>query len=262
MIARLLRYVSILVLAPMLAASPSSAADLALTVDPMVFEFSAPYGGEQHAFVWVTNAGENTERITAKPIDWRTSATGDVLIEPEGHEASRSLTRYLHATPWSFVLAPGESRPINVSLQLPAGQKREESVLWGGLLLQANYIGNGPTPVAPGATVFVYDTAAAAPAHLSLHAFALQRNTSPPRFTANLVNDSAAYVRPVARLVLEQHDHVVRDETVPISTIFPGDRRSVSFQSARVPRGTYEAHLIIQYGEGSILDGSTRVRFP
>jgi hypothetical protein len=263
MIATLIRRFLLLWLGLMLSAAPSSAADLAITVDPMVFEFTAPYGGEQHAFVWITNSGENSERITAKAIDWRTSASGDVLIEQAGHEATRSLTQYLHATPSTFVLAPGESRPINVSLQLPAGQKHAWSVLWGGFLLQANYVGSGTvTSVTPGATVFVYDTASAAPAHLSLRTFSLQRSGPAPRFSANLINDNAAYIRPVARLVLEQHDRIVREEPIPISTIFPGDRRTVRIQVPHVPSGTYSAHLIVQYGEGSILDGSTRVRLP
>lgn len=263
MIARFIRPLLLVALLPVLALSPSSAADLALTVDPMVFEFTAPYGGEQHAFVWITNSGENAERVSAKPVDWRTSAAGDVVIEPSGREAGRSLTKYLRATPSTFVLAPGESRPINVSLQLPAGESHAQSVLWGGFLLQANYAGtDGATSVTPGATVFVYDTASASPPHLSLRTFSLRGKGPSRRFTANLVNDGSAYVRPMARLVLEKRGRLVREDSIPVSTIFPGDRRTLTIDSPRVPSGTYTAHLIIQYGSGSILDGSTHVRLP
>lgn len=263
MIARLIRPLVLAALLPMLAFSPSSAADLALTVDPMVFEFTAPYGGEQHAFVWVTNSGENAERVSAKPVDWRTSSAGDVVIEAPGREAARSLTRYLHATPSTFVLAPGESRPINVSLQLPAGERNAQNVLWGGFLLQANYVGNGEaTSVTPGATVFVYDTASASPSHLSLRTFSLRGKGRPRHFTANVVNDGSAYVRPIVRLVLEKRGRVVRDDSIPVSTIFPGDRRMLTLDSPSVPNGAYTAHLIIQYGPGSVLDGSTHVRLP
>jgi hypothetical protein len=243
-------------------AAPASSVNLSLHVDPMIVEFSSPYDGDQKAVVSIANYGSEPERIVALGVDWHTSFEGAVTIERVGTERDRSLTPHLSIVPSSFVLQPGETRDVALTLHDPSGAP-SPGTRWGGFLIRATGLADSASAMAPGATVFVYETAGAPRRHLTLTALALRLDG--PRagqLTARFINDGETYVRPLCRLVIEHGDTVVRDVAIPANVIFPGDKRELRESIEALPAGDYRAHLTVDYGGSTILDGAVNVRVP
>jgi P pilus assembly chaperone PapD len=254
------RFVLLAMCLALLVAGRSSAgtADLALSVDPMVFEFAAPYGGEQHATVHISNPGTVAETVEAAAIDWNVLSDGSVAILP-ANSSAHSLSRYLSVSPASFTLQPGETRPITVSVQLPAASGKAQPTMWSGFLLQASVAG-APGGITPGATVFVYDSTQARHPQLQFRVLRVSGRAQ-RRIVAHVVNTSQTYVRPVAHLVIRDGGKVVRDDVLPMNALLPGSDRWLSAPIPHLSRGRYQAELIVDYG-GSILDGQTHVQIP
>jgi hypothetical protein len=258
--------VRVAVVAALLAAGsvfPAVAADRSLRVDPMIVEFSTPPDGDQKASLSVANYGSEPERIVAQGVDWHTSLEGVVTIERVGVERARSLTPYLSISPASFVLQPGETREVALVLHVPAGAAPIAGARWGGFLVRATGLHDGESTMAPGATVFVYETTGTPRRHLTLTALSLHLDgTRTPELTARLVNDGETYVRPICRLVIESGETVVRDVAIPTNVIFPGDKRTMREQLEPLPPGNYRVHLTVDYGGSTVLDGAFDVRIP
>jgi hypothetical protein len=243
--------------------SPAAAADRSLRVDPMIVEFSSPSDGDQKALVRVANSGSEPERVSAQGVDWHTSFDGAVTIERVGMERDRSLTPYLSISPASFVLQPGETRELALTLHVPAGAAPTLGARWGGFLVRATGLHDTDSSVAPGATVFVYETLGAPRRHLALTALSLHLDRGrSPQLTARFVNDGETYVRPICRLVIERGEALVREVAIPTNVIFPGDKRALRESLEPLPSGDYRLHLIVDYGGGTLLDGAFNVRIP
>jgi hypothetical protein len=239
----------------LLPAVRAAAGDLSVSVDPMVFEFTAGYGGTQQATVQVTNSGDAAEQISIRPVDWRVAHNGSVAIENAGAEGARSLTGYLKVTPSLFSLARGETRTITVALQMPDQAAHRPATLWGGFLLSASNGKNGAMHA--GATMFVYNTSSNDDARLTLRSLSVRKNT----VVAHIANLSDTYARPIVHIVLKKGDTVVTDRVVPVNAFLPGDDRVVEAPLPAAPRGSYQVHLVVDYGD-ALLDGATNVRLP
>ena len=256
------RYLIPATLALMLLAGGHAAANVSVSIDPMVLEFNAGYGGEQHAQVSITNSGSQPEIVTSRSTDWRTSTDGDVVFERTGNEGTRSLTSYLTVQPASFVLQPGETRLVTVSLQMPPSGQRD-AITWGGFILQAAASGAVAASIMPGGTIFVYNTVGSPERHMRM----LQLSSSASHASnaivrANLINDSKTYVRPRVQLVLQRNGIALQNQIVPENVIFPGQARTLAVALKNLAPGNYQIHLLVDYGEDSILDGVTNVRVP
>lgn len=237
----------------------AAAENVAIGVDPMVFEFTASAGQVQSGSIAITNSGDVDEIVFAKPIDWRTDASGDVVFETAGSEGAHSLTNQLQLSPASFTLHPGERR--NITVVLRAGKTISDTA-WGGFILKAAAGGAEAASIAPGATVFIYNTAGPVVRHVRMTQLKAAVAGSAANFSAMLLNDGTGYVRPSARLLLYSGSTVVRRIDIPVSVIFPHARRDLRGSIAGIRRGSYAAHLIVDYGGDSVVDGITGVRVP
>lgn len=255
-----LRLVLLLPLLLALTMTAARAADLSISVDPMVFEFKAGYGNAQQASVYITNTGSATEQISVRAVDWHVAANGNVSLGGAGATRSRSLTPYLTLAPSLFVLRRGESRTLTVSLQMPAAGLRPQAALWGGFLLEATQFGSSAGTRA-GATVFVYDSPSAATPRLTLRSLSVVRYKQQRMLAARIANYSDTYARPIVHVVLKRDEKVVQDRVVPVNALLPGDDRVVLFPLLPAPRGDYQVDLVVDYGD-ALLDGTTHVRLP
>lgn len=253
---------SIVFLALCLVAAPAlaCAADVSISVDPMVFEFKAGYGSSQQSSVTITNTGSTAEQVSVHAVDWHVNGSGSVSLDTIGSEGTRSLTPFLKLEPSLFVLQRGEARTLTVSVQMPAPARGEKSTRWGGFLLEASPVGNAG--IHTGATVFVYNSAGDDEPRLTLRALSITTEHGRKFLVARLANYSEAYARPIVHVAVKHGDDTVRDDTVPVNTLLPGDDRVVRLP-VHLPatHGTYEVHLIVDYGD-AVLDGSTNVRVP
>jgi|GEM_PF-3354367 len=236
------------------------AANLSLGIDPMVLEFAAPFGGETHASVTVTNSGSSDELVYARPIDWRTSPKGDVLFERPGTERAHSLTSALTLVPSSFVLHAGETRDVAVILRLPANKDVSAANLWGGFILRASASGASAGGATPGGTILVYDTVGSPRRHLGLTKLAVASGSEGPHLVAHVVNDGETYVRPVVHMLVERGQTVVLERTIPCNVLFAGDAREITASLRGLPAAVYRIHFLLDYGDDSIVDGVTDAR--
>lgn len=241
-------------------APAAGTAALSLGVDPMVLEFTAPYGGQTHAAVTVTNSGNSDELVYARSIDWRTSPSGDVVFEQPGTEGAHSLTASLQLSPSSFVLHAGETREVSIELHMPAAQNGATVNLWGGFVLRATSSGTAATVASPGATVLVYDTVGTPRRHLGLRKLHVTTDAQGTRLIARLVNDGETYVRPIVHMLVEQGQTVVLDHVIPCNVVFAGDTRQITASLRGLPPAVYRIHFLLDYGDDSIVDGVTDVR--
>lgn len=238
--------------------SASSAQGIALSVDPMVFEFSAPYGGEDRAQVSVSNPGSLPEYVQAHAIDWDVRADGSIALL-RANAIAHTLAPYLRVSPEAFTLAPGETRTVVVSVRLSKTPSRPLSAMWSGFLLLASAAPGGGG-ITPGATIVVYDSTQ--PRHPELELRFLQAMRQPqPHLVAHILNASRTYVRPTAHVLFKRGSRVLRDDALPMNAVLPGGDRWLSAPIPHFPRGRYEAELVVDYGP-AVLDGTTHVDIP
>lgn len=244
----------------LLAAGRSSAGtgDMALSVEPMVFEFGASYGGEQNAQVNVSNPGSVLEHVQSSSIDWKVLSDGTVAILRANTNA-HSLARYLSITPSTFTLRPGEMRSVTVSVRLPRTAGHPQPTMWSGFLLQASAEGS-PGGITPGATLFVYDSTQARHPELQLRSLRVT-GKSQRQIIAHIVNTTQTYVRPIAHLLVKDGSKVLHDDVVPLNALLPNSDRWVYAPIPPLTRGRYDAEFIVDYGP-SILDAATHVQIP
>ncbi len=237
----------------------AASAGLSLSVQPLMTELHVSPGGSAGLSVRVTNGGDQAERVTVEPIDWSTTTDGDIRFGAVGTTGAHSVTKYLAMSLAPFVLAPGETRAIPLTLRLPASFPATAATYWGGFLVRS--MDAGRPGVGPAGTVFVYETVGAPKTHLGLSAMRVTRSgQSGAVFTARLHNDAAAYARLSGRLVVSSAGRVVHDEDVSTVTIFPGESRVLARDLRGLPPGDYQAELSVDYGGNVVLSGTTDFR--
>ena len=240
---------------------PSMAcAGLSLSVQPLTSELRVNPGASGGVSVRVQNAGDQPERVAVEPIDWSTTIDGDIKFGNVGSQHANSITKYLAMSLVPFVLAPGESRVIPLTLRLPASFPSAAATYWGGFLVRG-------TPVeklgmGPAATVFIYNTVGAPKTHLKLTSLrATPSGTVGTVLSARLNNDSAGFARLTGRLVITSSaGRIVHDEDVSTTTIFPGESRVITRDLKGLAPGNYQAELSLDYGGDVLLSGTTEFR--
>jgi len=244
--------------APALAQS-SPPVSLSLTVAPLVVEFHAGAGDAATASVTVTNGGTEPERVIALRMDWKAAADGTVRVEQPGTEGKASISDYLRMEPGDLVLAPGETRQLALTLDLPASFSQATAVYHSGYLIRAVPL-TGHVNFGPAATVVAYDTVGMPVAHAKL----TQLHVSSPAngaavLSARIVNDGAAYARSTGRVVLRQDGHVVLDQTDSIPVLFANEARVFNKSLSGLAPGAYDVSFTVDYGGPTLIEGTTEV---
>jgi len=74
--------------------------------------------------VKVTNPTSGDQVVECSFADWKRDSLAQKIYNKPGTQPN-SCSKYLHANPENFVLKPGESRLIEVSMSLPDGEDRQ-----------------------------------------------------------------------------------------------------------------------------------------
>jgi hypothetical protein len=245
-----------LVAAPVLAAPVS----LSLTVSPLVVEFHAGAGDTATAKVTVHNGGADPERIVAMRMDWRVSADGTVRVEQPGTEGAASISDYLRMEPADSPLAPGETRELTLTLDLPASFSKATAVYHSGFLVRAVPL-TGHVNFGPGATVVAYDTVGTPVSHAKITQLHVgSQGSGSALLSARILNDGSAYARPTGRIVLRRDGHVVVDQTESIPVLFANESRVYNKALSGLAPGAYDVSFTIDYGGPTLIEGTTEVQ--
>jgi len=233
---------------------------LSLTVAPLVVEFRAAAGDTENATVTVHNGGAQPERIIALRMDWRVAADGSVRVEQPGTEGNASISDYLRMEPDDVVLAPGETRQVQLTLDLPPTFSTATAVYHSGFLVRAVPV-SGHVDFGPAATVVAYDTIGTPVAHAKI----TQLHVSSPAagtalLSARLLNDGTAYARPTGHLVVRRDDRIVVDETDGIPVLFSGESRVYNKALSGLSPGAYDVSFTVDYGGPTLIEGTTEVQ--
>jgi hypothetical protein len=243
---------------PVLAQS-NPGSSLSLTVSPLVVEFHAGPGETATAAVTVRNSGSDPERIIALRMDWRVAADGTVRVEQPGTEKAASIADDLRIAPSDVVLAPGETRELALTLDLPTSFPAAMAVYHSGFLLRAVPL-SGVVNFGPAATVVVYDTVGTPRAHVTLsqlHVSTAGGGTA--TLAARIVNDGAAYARMSGRIVLRRNGTLVADQTSNIPVLFAGETRVFTKTLSDIAPGTYDMTFTVDYGGPTLIQAATEV---
>jgi len=244
--------------APVLAQS-APGSSLSLTVSPLVVEFRAGAGETASANVTVHNGGNDPERIIALRMDWRVAADGTVRVEQPGTEKAASIADDLRMEPADVQLAPGETRDIALTLDLPATFPTAAAVYHSGFLLRAVPL-SGVVNFGPAATVVVYDTVGVPRAHVTLSQLHVNSAASgAATLAARIVNDGVAYARMTGRIVLRQNGALVADQTTSIPVLFANETRVFTKTLSDLAPGAYDMTFTVDYGGPTLIQATTEV---
>ena len=240
---------------------PARADKVAITVTPLVTEMRVQPGQAGRVRVVVTNDGDMAERVMVQPVDWRTELDGSISIQRVGAEGVSSLAFYLSVSAYQFILQPGETRDVSLTLSLPSGFSNQPRSYWGGYFLKATPASAPPSQIGPGATVFVYDDVGEPRRHLTMQTLqVLPTGNGAARVLARLRNDGEGYLRLAGALLIERNGRVVKRQSVPVSAIFPGLARTIQVPLDGLAPGSYQIELTFDFGGPTIVDGVTTAK--
>jgi hypothetical protein len=242
-------------------AAGEARADVGMTVQPLVIEFKASPGAESFANVSVNNSGSEPIRVTVQQIDWRTTVDGSVRMERVGAEGPQSLNPYLNVSAPGFELSPGETRRLTITARLPADYQTKSASTWGGFFVRGTRANGAPGAFGPAATVLAYNTMGTPSRHMQLTALQVtQTGPGTVRLFTRLRNDGENYIRPSARVMIEQGGRVIGDATLANSTVFPGDLRVIRHDFGGLAPGQYGLEITFDYGGNTLVEGTTDFR--
>jgi hypothetical protein len=241
------------------APAPADQPGLQISVEPLVVQFALAPGGQAATPVTIRNTGTQKALVVANAIDWRTTVDGSVKTERPGSQAS-SLGAQLRLSGESeFVLAPGETRRLTLSLVLPATFPGAPRDYWSGYFVRATPAG---TPSAQsfgvGANILAYETVGAPARHVKLTDLQVDGGAGRgAQLTARLRNDGRTFVRPQIRMLVAQAGRIVQQREDSTPAIFSGERRLYTRALNDLPPGTYQLQLTIDYGGETLVEGTT-----
>jgi len=238
---------------------PLRAGTLSLSVGPLLIEFTTGSGETANQRVTVKNSGTDRERIILQPIDWRNGVDGSFKMERLGTEDTSSLTQFLRISATDVTLAPGESRDLALTLDLPSSFSNVPGVYWGGYNVRAVSAGESSGSFGAAANILVLNTIGKPKTHVKL----VQLHVTPvghdgAAIDARFVNDAVGYVRPTVRVLVSQGPRIVHDESEGTGTVFPGGTRLFTKNLSGLPPGDYDLELTIDYGGSTLIDGTTK----
>ena len=194
-------------------------------------------------------------------MDWKAAADGTVRVEQPGTEGGASIANYLRMEPGDVsLLAPGETRQVALTLDLPPAFSAATAVYHSGFLVRAVPL-SGHVDFGPAATIVAYNTVGTPESHAKL----TQLHVSSPAggsalLSARIVNDGAAYARATGRIVLRQDGHVVVDETDSIPVLFASEARVFNRSLSGLAPGAYQVSFTVDYGGPTLIEGTTEVQ--
>ena len=232
---------------------------LSLTVSPLVVEFHAGAGDAGTATVTVRNSGNEPERIVALRMDWKVAADGTVRVEQPGTEGKASISDFLRMEPTNVVLAPGETRELALTLDLPPAFPSATAVNHSGFLVRGVPV-TGNVTFGPAATVVAYDTVGTPVSHAKI----TQLHVSSPAsgsavLSARIVNDGAAYARTSGHIFLLHDVQIVVYETDSIPLLFANEARVYNKALSGLAPGAYDVSFTLDYGGPTLIEGTTEV---
>jgi hypothetical protein len=246
-----------LVLAP--AAGRADAPGLQISVEPLVVQFALAPGGQVSTPVTIRNVGSEKAVVTASQIDWRTTLDGALKSERPGTEGALSLNPHLRLSASEFVLEPGETRRMTLSLVLPTGFSAAPQDYRGGYFVRATPAGSpSAQSFGVGANILAYETVGAPSRHLKLTSLkVVDAGDRSVQFTARLMNDGRNFVRPQIRMLVGQGARVIqqRDDSTP--AVFGGEPRLYTRTLRDLLPGTYRLQLTVDYGGDTLIEGTT-----
>jgi hypothetical protein len=262
--ARFVRTIAVAIGAIAIVAGPLrtqvTAATLSLTISPQVLEFHAGAGDTGTATVTVTNSGTDPERVIAQRMDWHVTSDGTVRVEQPGTEGKASLADDLRIEPADVSLAPGESRQLALTLDLPATFSTAPAVYHAGFLIRA-VPPSGSANFTPAATLVVYDTVGSPRLHVNVTQLHVSQPASGTAvLAARILNDGGAYARTIGRTVLRRDGQVVVDQSDGIPVLFAGESRIYTKTFRDLEPGTYDVSFTLDYGGPTLIEGTTQVR--
>lgn len=232
---------------------------LAISVQPLVVQFTIAPGGQASTRVVISNAGSENALVVANQFDWRTSVDGRVTSERPGTEGASSINQYLRLSTGDLVLRPGESRELTLSLALPSNFPTSARSYWGGYLVRAVPANGGTTGTfGVGANILVYETVGAPKRHLKVTGLEVQGTDSGGvKVVARMVNDGETYVRPQIRLQIAQAGRIVQSQDDSTPAIFAGAPRLYTRAFTNLAPGPYLLSLTIDYGGDTLVEATT-----
>jgi hypothetical protein len=240
-------------------AQTAPGSSLSLTVSPLVVEFHAGAGETTTANVTVHNGGNDPERIIALRMDWRVAADGTVRVEQPGAEKAASIADDLRMEPADVQLAPGETRELALTLDLPANFPTATAVYHSGFLIRAVPL-TGVVNFGPAATVVVYDTVGTPATHVTLSQLHVGSSaTGTATLAARIVNDGVAYARMSGRIVLRQNGTIVADQTSSIPVLFAGETRAFTKTLSDLAPGAYDMTFTLDYGGPTLIQATSEI---
>ncbi|HEX3550310.1 MAG TPA: hypothetical protein VHT53_08045 [Candidatus Elarobacter sp.] len=232
---------------------------LQISVEPLSVEFSLAPGNAASTPVTIKNVGTEKAVVVITPLDWRSSLDGTVRTERPGAEGDASLAAYLHLSGAEALLAPGETRRLDLSLALPASFAATPRDYRGGYLVRAvPASANRTSSFGVGANILVYETVGGAQRHLRLTDLRVEQDGAHgARLVARMINDGRTYVHPQLRLMIAQGARLIasRDDATP--AILAGEPRRLERALGNLAPGTYQAQLTIDYGGATLSRGTT-----
>lgn len=249
----MLRTLALLAAALCLTPVAALAQTINLTVTPLVSEMRVEAGSSGTTSTNVTNTGDEDERVTVQPIDWTTKINGAIALQSTGSQGAHSLTKYLQALSYRFILHPHETRRLQVALSMPADARAEQSY-WGGFIIKAQPLTTN-LAIGPAATFFVYDDVGSPRRHVSIQSVRPSLSARTLHLEVHLKNDGDAYARTSGTIVLSQKGKAVREERIPVGAILPGRDRVLAATVSGLAPGTYNAEMTFDYG-GEVIAGA------
>jgi hypothetical protein len=233
---------------------------LAISVEPLIVQFTISPGGQASTRVLVSDVGTEPVVVVASQFDWRTTVDGRVTPERPGTEGAASLSQYLRLSATNLALRPGESREMTLSLALPSTFPATARSYWGGYLVRAvPQSGATTSTFGVGANILIYDTVGSPSRHLKVTNLSVQGgDPGDVRVLARMVNDGETYVRPQISMKVAQAGRLVQSQDDSTPAIFSGSPRDYARTISNLAPGSYQLELTIDYGGDTLVQATTQ----
>lgn len=250
----------------------------ALRISPVAFDLVIPAGVSTTFSFQVANDEAEPLGFQVRLCDWIRDITGANHFCEEAGEVPRSATGWVEVGPTQFVLSPGESQEIRLTLTAPEaapdGSPLDGSY-WTAVMVEA--VPQTEEGEQPGTEVVVKRrfglkiiATIAGTGHLDGQIVALERRGLNPLWVVlEFENRGTLNMKEVQGRVEVRDVRGETLETIPVEPfpVLPGYARRVIAQSARppgerLPAGDYVLLAILDYGGDTLVGAQLLLRVP